>query len=1159
MKFLLIVLLFLTSIQAQVCGQDIKMLLDSSNYYWQQERYQQAFAVLSKAVAASEKAYESGEADADYVYAYVLNQMGVRLFAAENYETAATYYQAAIPLFEAVQGSAGADYLVTMENLALCYNSAGKSEEALELYTQLLENPAYREAAGPSLYQTYNTAAICAYQSDRYEVAKNYYQMALGQLTEESEDYWVITENLLLLEKDWGKYGAAYPLWQQLTDKYPDKKKEYPNVKAYYYRDLAHAQMEKGNYAAAIPLLVEVRSMLVPTDSIDRLSVVYATQDLAASYVNASRYIEGWDLLIENEKQAAEHYGVGTADHLHAINYLALAASELGKYRQAARYFRRAYQYLDGQKNTKEIREFGALFDTNYTDYLLKTGKHSEAEVYCRRALDFYQQDREAYFDDVVFSTNQLGMVLLSTGIYEKAEAVLKQALKMQMDAHGVENEMATKIASNLTALYIQTGRNTRATQFLQFILANDLKNHGEHSYEYSFSLQVAGTLFTGSGEHDLALDALKKAYAIRKKLVGDSNREVLRLKQSLGTAYYKAEKYEQAATWLEQVMKQQERMFDAQNFDLSLTQNDLALVRYAQKNYSAAMRLFKASYQARKAVLGDYNQFTISSLYNMASTFLQMGEKQQAFQYFKQAMDDYLHVLDHYFPYLSEKERLEYFHTIKGQLAAYFAFLESEIAQHPEYAAHLYNLRMKTKSMLLNESRKLRNFLRNHTNPQVRKVYQDWVAINEEIAKRQQLQVQPDEAYMDSLRVVGEEYERVLNSLTGTDTQPQALSWQDIAASLAEGEVAVEIIRIKGFDFEHNKPQPDSIKYIALVVDSNTKAYPAVVNLGSAVLDTKYYKVYKNNMMYKLKDAVSYGHFWKPLADVLGQARKVYLSADGVYHLINPATLYDPAASKYLVQTTEVQMVGNTHELLQEKSKTNTPGNAVLFGFPAFNVQPDESLHDSLRTAAYRDIFTQGVSELPGTHKEVADISGLMKQQGIQATTFVAEEAHEQQLKRIASADILHIATHGFFDETNENVLTGDPLMHSGLLMAGIRESTRVEEENGILTAKEVAELNLQHNQLVVLSACETGRGQVIDGEGVYGLQRAFQVAGSANVIISLWKVDDTATQQLMTLFYSYYLGSNNARSALRQAQLELSKAFPHPYYWGAFYVVGE
>jgi CHAT domain-containing protein len=136
--------------------------------------------------------------------------------------------------------------------------------------------------------------------------------------------------------------------------------------------------------------------------------------------------------------------------------------------------------------------------------------------------------------------------------------------------------------------------------------------------------------------------------------------------------------------------------------------------------------------------------------------------------------------------------------------------------------------------------------------------------------------------------------------------------------------------------------------------------------------------------------------------------------------------------------------------------------------------------------------------------------------------------------------------------------------LLRSGLLLAGAaktisegRQSS--QSEDGVLTAYEALNLNLNQTDMVILSACETGLGQIQTGEGVYGLQRAFRAAGAQSMLMSLWKVDDQATQQLMTGFYSAWLVNGKKQTAFREAQLTLRQQFPHPYYWGAFVMMGQ
>ena len=239
----------------------------------------------------------------------------------------------------------------------------------------------------------------------------------------------------------------------------------------------------------------------------------------------------------------------------------------------------------------------------------------------------------------------------------------------------------------------------------------------------------------------------------------------------------------------------------------------------------------------------------------------------------------------------------------------------------------------------------------------------------------------------------------------------------------------------------------------------------------------------------------------------------------------------------------------------LKTKKKASTVRRATLIGFP--------------------DYGSKEVAALPATKIEIEGINKTLKLAGYSATSLMQKTASEANLKSVNSPTVMHIATHGYFLKDVELSGTGfgvhldnatdNPLLRSGLILTGGGKTLSGEQEpslrsndNGVLTAFEAMNLNLQGTSLVVLSACETGLGEVKAGEGVYGLQRAFQVAGAEALVMSLWKVDDAATQQLMTNFYSAWIKLGDKHKAFRQAQMQLMTKYKDPYYWGAFVMMG-
>ncbi|VAW26020.1 hypothetical protein MNBD_BACTEROID06-7, partial [hydrothermal vent metagenome] len=213
-------------------------------------------------------------------------------------------------------------------------------------------------------------------------------------------------------------------------------------------------------------------------------------------------------------------------------------------------------------------------------------------------------------------------------------------------------------------------------------------------------------------------------------------------------------------------------------------------------------------------------------------------------------------------------------------------------------------------------------------------------------------------------------------------------------------------------------------------------------------------------------------------------------------------------------------------------------------------------------------------IGQLPGTEKEINALIQLLDKNGWTTSENLEYEATESAIKEIKSPKIFHVATHGFFtpaQQVAQNAASGqkkataleNPLLRTGLLLTGAgdllnKTEFNYNEEDGILTAYEAMNMNLDNTDLVVLSACETGLGETKVGEGVYGLQRAFMVAGAKTLIMSMFKVDDTATQKLMVNFYQKWIKTGNKRQSFVEAKKELRNEYEDPIYWGAFIMIG-
>lgn len=434
---------------------------------------------------------------------------------------------------------------------------------------------------------------------------------------------------------------------------------------------------------------------------------------------------------------------------------------------------------------------------------------------------------------------------------------------------------------------------------------------------------------------------------------------------------------------------------------------------------------------------------------------------------------------------------------------------------------------------------------------------------------------------------------------LTGEQNIVTQLQWQDIQKVLDPNEAAIEFVL---FPKTEGLLEPKENIYAALLIRKD-EPKPILVNkfkesdLKKLLGDVKIKRIEYVNKFYYLSNKNPnanslYQLVWKNIIPFLHDIKTVFYSPVGLLNTINASAL--PISSwKNLQDSFNLVLVQSTRNLLELKnnSQNQTNREILLVGGVEYNKMNDNDLAANIEDTKSQSFATRSFFSfynndttfrnskwkyLPGSLQEVDKLNSIFKNAKWNCNKFTGIEATESQFKsfgkstsRENSPAVIHISTHGFFfpDPNNASALNNafqrckDPMIRSGLILSGANSSWQqadpkiADEEDGILTAYEISLMDLNNTDLVVLSACETGLGEVQGSEGVYGLQRAFKIAGVKNIIMSLWQVPDKQTAELMELFYKNWLIEKmSTRAALASAQKTMRDKKLEPYYWAGF-----
>jgi len=702
------------------------------------------------------------------------------------------------------------------------------------------------------------------------------------------------------------------------------------------------------------------------------------------------------------------------------------------------------------------------------------------------------------------------------------------------------------------------------------------------------------GILYDDIGEYQQAEKFFQRALNILEKREKDDFSLTIVL-SNLGKAYLGESEYAKAEPVFEQALALREKLFGTDHPRVALSLRDLADLYRAQGDFDKAVDFYQRALEILEKAYGPDHPDVVEPLQELAILARARGDIDQSIELQTRANNVAEHNLTYNLVLGSERQKLNYLASISNQTDRTLSLHIVSAPDNSDARALAATAVLQRKGRLLDWMTDSLAILRNRFNTEDKNEIDQ---LNETNSRLANLVLDgPSEkvsaaVYQKEIRSLVEKKEKIevqiSHSSAGFYQHQEPVTLAKIQTVIPADAALIEFAIYRPFDpkiSDTNKAYSE-LHYIAYVIGPQNE-------IGSKELgDVKTMDAEINALRGALRDPLSQdvkrlarkldARIMQPIRPLIHDATHLLISPDGSMNLIPFEALVDEQ-NRYLIQQFSFTYLTSGRDLLRLQVTRQSKMAPVVLANPIFG-EPESiamadarGLHKIANSAVKRRSVTSGAdlsevyfAPLLGTTNEAQAIKALFSD----AKVWTGMNATETSLKQISAPQILHIATHGFFlsdapssnvsaEETrsiNANAKIENPLLRSGLAFAGANLHSN-KGDDGILTALEASGLNLWGTKLVTLSACDTGLGEVKNGEGVYGLRRAFVLAGAETLVMSLWDVNDYVTQKMMTNYYKGLRNGLGRGEALRQVQLSMlkEKSKQHPYYWASFIQSGE
>ena len=1154
------------------------------------------YGALSLKTSSSSNAYENVEIALKL--AEQINQPQIAVFCSDNLaiyyaksgekNNAILNFDKSLTFYTQINNPEGINF--SLSNLGALFAQAGNYNKAAEYYTEQLkfinQNPA-------ELLQTRINIAVLYQKSGTHEQSKENWIEAL-KLSEKlnHEKYSIILSGLGSSLYKLGNLNDAINYYSKLNEFSLQNSDNNNKLKA--LNNLAIIYTELGNNTKALEYWESTLSMAnlfnltdIVKDSYLSLSNIFFN---IGNFDSSAIYFEKYISAVKQQSDPKE---------------LADAYLKSGKLNDKTRRFDKSKEnYAEALKIYESINDTANIASVNIAisksftaqgNYslalefvnavlvnqsqlprsIVALANQTLAEIYRLQlqfamSLDFYHRAYELWLEEkefikIIECLNTIGSIYEITG--NLPMSIKFYQLALDISTKNNETESMAVVLNNIGVVYRQLGDNAKAKE--AYSKALDISIEKGYSERASYGYNNIGILLEQEGKLDSALMYFEKSLEIKRK--GQDNKGLAASFVNVGNVYKRLNKLAEAEEQFYQSLEISQKIGDKQGeafaygslAALKLEQNDITTsIEFANKNLEIAKTI-----DLKKTMKEAYRQ--------LAWAYENTNQLDLAEEDYKRIIDINQQEISSNFSILSENEKEMFFKTVSEDYDRYYSFALKRKNSNNLITCDIYNTILRNKGLLLKSSTAMRNAILASNNAEVITKYEQWTSLKQAIAQQYSIPSNLRSVQLTEMEKNADNLERELvkNSSEFSDFQgTSTLTWVDIKNKLKDNEVAIEFI--------HFKKSKDSTLYAALIV-SNLSEYPIILPLFEEKKLEKILGTIGGNNLRFVQNVYGtnnepngqlYNLIWKPIEAFIQKNKTVYYAPSGLLHKVSFAAI-SKTINHYLIDDFNLQLVSTTANIGNTSNNETIPMSQVtLFGGITYSVSQEAS-----ETWKY----------LSGTLHETEMISELFRERSINVTRLTDTLAREEEFKSLApKSDILHIATHGFFypdpeklkqiidaekeigtiqfrgstDTTRSSnvfIQSSNPLMRSGLVFAKANDfwgKTLVSNgEDGVVTALEVLNIDLRKNQLVVMSACETGLGDIAGSEGVYGLQRAFRMAGTPKLVMSLWQVPDTETSEFMKTFYTNLIRTGNLSESFSETQKAMRQKYD-PYFWAAF-----